>query len=196
MPKNLASNDTSQSIIDCTLSAIAIDGISNLTTKSISKRANISTGSIHYFFETKENLIYNSFSFMIKSIRQDMLDVRKTEADPIDRIRGICNAHFTARQLSSEAANIWPQIWSHAGYDPKTARLVKIFGARMISNLTYDLRILGYPRKIARLTAIELRALVVGLWVEKQVTKNSLQGERVEVLERTLSRIRTEAKFF
>ncbi len=194
MTKNQASNDTSQSIIDNTLSAIALDGISNLTTKSISKRASISTASIHYFFNTKENLVYNSFAYMIKNIRLDMLDVRKTEQDPIRRIRGVCETHFSARQLSEEAANIWPQIWSHATHDPKTARLVKIFGARMISNFTYDLRKLGLPTKQARLGAIELRAMVVGLWVEKQVTKNTLRGERAEVFERMLERLQAEAK--
>ncbi len=196
MTKNQASNDTSQSIIDSTLSAIATDGMSNLTTKSISQRANISTASIHYFFDTKENLVYNSFAYMIKSIRLDMLEVCKNERDPIKRIRGICETHFSPRQLSSEAANIWPQLWSHAGHDKKTARLVKVFGARMISNFTYDLRKLGLPRKQARLGAIELRALVVGLWVEKQVTRNSLQGERAEVFERMLSRLQAEAALY
>ena len=196
MAKNHTSNDTAQSIIDSTLSAIAIDGISNLTTKSISKRARVSTASIHYFFDTKENLIYNSFAYMIKSIRLDMLDARKGEADPIKRIRDVCETHFTAYQLSVEAANIWPQIWSHASHDPKTARLVKIFGARMISNFTYDLRKLGMPKHQARLGAIELRAMVVGLWVEKQVTKNTFQGERTEVFERLLSRLQADAKNF
>ncbi|MEE9273168.1 MAG: TetR family transcriptional regulator C-terminal domain-containing protein [Robiginitomaculum sp.] len=196
MAKISASNDTSQSIIDSTLSAIAVDGISNLTTKSISKRASISTASIHYFFDTKENLVYNSFAYMIKSIRLDMLDARKGQPDPIKRIRGVCETHFTARQLSEEAANIWPQIWSHATYNPRTARLVKIFGARMISNFTYDLRELGMPHKQARLGAIELRAMIVGLWVEKQVTKNTLQGERIAVFERMLSRLQTEAAIF
>ena len=194
MAKTRAFNETSQSIIDSTLSVIAVDGISNLTTKSISKRASISTASIHYFFDTKENLVYNSFAYMIKSIRLDMLDARKGQSDPIQRIRGVCETHFTARQLSEEAANIWPQIWSHATHDPKTARLVKIFGARMISNFTYDLRKLGLPAHQARLGAIELRAIVVGLWVEKQVTKNTLQGERIEVFECILSRLQAEAE--
>jgi len=193
MVKTHASNGTPQSIIDSTLSAIATDGISNLTTKSISKRAHISTASIHYFFDTKENLVYNSFAYMIKSVRLDMLDARKGVQDPIQRIRGVCETHFSARQLSEEAANIWPQIWSHATHDAKTARLVKIFGARMISNFTYDLRELGLPAHQARLGAIELRAMVVGLWVEKQVTKNTLQGERVDVFERMLSRLQAEA---
>ncbi len=193
MANNHASNDTSQSIINSTLSAIATDGISNLTTKSISKHASISTASIHYFFNTKENLVYNSFAYMIKSIRIDMLEARRQGRDPLARIRGVCETHFSARQLSEEAANIWPQIWSHATHDPKTARLVKIFGARMISNFTYDLRKLGLPSQQARLGAIELRAMVVGLWVEKQVTKNTLQGERLDVFERMLSRLQAEA---
>ncbi len=191
--KKRIASDTSQSIINSALSAMATDGISNLTTKSISERAQVSTAAIHYFFDTKDNLVYNSFVFVIKSIRLDMLEARKGEADPIKRIWGACNAHFSATHLSEEAANIWPQLWSHAANDPRTARLMHIFGARMISNFTYDLRTLGLPRDKARQGAIELRALVVGLWVEKQITKNAFPEEHIEIFESVLSRLKAEA---
>lgn len=196
MADKSVTKDTPQLIIDSTLSALAADGISNLTTKSISEHAKVSTAAIHYFFETKDNLIYKSFVFVIKSIRSDMLMARKGETDPIMRIRGACNAHFSGRQLSTEAANIWPQIWSHATYDARTARLMHIFGARMISNFTYDLCEMGLPRAEARLGAIELRALVVGLWVEKQITKTAAQGERAKTLDRVLAKLDAEAQAY
>ncbi len=190
--KNIA-NDTCQEIINSTLSAMAEDGIANLTTKSISKRADVSTASIHYFFETKDNLIYNSFVFIIKSIRLDMLAARKGQTDPFIRIRGAVEAHFSATHMSDEAAYIWPQLWVHAGCDERTAKLVRVFGARIISNFTYDLRDAGMERREARLAAIELRALIVGLWLEKQVTKYAAIGERREVFDNVLARLKAKA---
>ncbi len=189
MKNKRIANDTCQEIINSTLSAMAEDGIANLTTKSISKRADVSTAAIHYFFETKDNLIYNSFVFIIKSIRLDMLAARKEQTDPFMRIRGAVEAHFSATHMSEQAAYIWPQLWVHAGCDVRTARLVRVFGARMVSNFTYDLCDAGMERRDARLAAIELRALVVGLWLEKQVTKYAALGERREVFDRVLARL-------
>lgn len=194
MKNKRIANDTRQEIINSTLTAMAEDGIANLTTKSISKRADVSTASIHYFFETKDNLIYNAFVFVIKSIRLDMLAARKGQTDPFMRIRGAVEAHFSATHMSDEAAYIWPQLWVHAGCDAPTARLVRVFGARMVSNFTYDLCDAGMERRDARLAAIELRALVVGLWLEKQVTKYASFGERREVFNRVLARLAEQAK--
>jgi TetR/AcrR family transcriptional regulator, transcriptional repressor of bet genes len=194
MKNKRVANDTYQEIINSTLSAMAEDGIANLTTKSISKRADVSTASIHYFFATKDNLIYNSFVFVIKSIRLDMLTARKGQADPIKRIKGAMETHFSAMHLSDEAAYIWPQLWVHAGCDERTAKLVRVFGARMISNFTYDLCEAGMGRREARLTAIELRALVVGLWLEKKVTKYAAPQEYREVLDSVFSRLVEQTK--
>jgi len=194
MNNNCITNETCQGIINSILSAMAEDGIANLTIKSISKRAEVSTAAIHYFFATKDNLIYNAFVFVIKSIRLDMLAARKGEADPFGRIRGAMEAHFSATHTSGEAAYIWPQLWVHAGCDARTAKLVWIFGARMISNFTYDLRAAGMDRREARLAAIELRALVVGLWLEKRVTKYASAEEHTEVLDNVLARLAEQAK--
>lgn len=194
MKNERIANSTRQEIIDSTLSAMAEDGIANLTTKSISLRAKVSTASIHYFFDTKDNLIYNSFVFVIKSIRQDMLATRKGQTDPFKRIRGAMNTHFSAAHLSEEAAYIWPQLWVHAKCDTRTARLVRLFGARMISNFTYDLCDAGMNRGEARMSAIELRALVVGLWIEQQVTKYATAQEHKDVFDKILSRLEKQVE--
>ncbi len=187
-------NDTSQIIINGTLSAMADENIAHLTTKSISKKAGVSTASIHYFFNTKENLIYNSFVFVIRSIREEMLHVRKAEKDPIDRVREAIRVHFSATHLSHEAASIWPQLWVYSTYNAQTGRLFKIFGARMISNFTHDLCQAGLSRRKARSAAIKIRALIIGLWVEKQISKNVSPGECWKIFDQLLLDLMTEAE--
>ncbi len=187
-------NDTSQTIINGTLSAMADESISNLTTKSISKKAGVSTAAIHYFFETKEKLIYHSFVFVIRSIRREMLRVRKAEKDPIDRVREAIRVHFSSTHLSQEAASIWPQLWVYSTYHAETARLFKVFGARMISNFTYDLCQAGLSRRKARSAAIKIRALIIGLWVEKQISKNVSPGECWKIFDTLLMDLTAEAE--
>jgi len=150
--KREVANDTSQTIIDGALSVMVEQGIASLTTKSVSKKADVSTAAIHYFFDTK-----------------DLLEARKSEDDPIKRLRRSIDVFFGSGQVSEDAAKIWPQLWVYAGSDQKARRLFNIYNSRLISNFTYDICALGVARPRARLLAFKLNALHRGLWIEQQV---------------------------
>jgi TetR/AcrR family transcriptional repressor of bet genes len=187
-----AANDTSQSIIDSALTLMVEDGLAGLTTKSVSKKADVSTAAIHYFFETKNNLIYSAFEFVIKTIRKDLLEVRKSEADPIARVRRSINVFFKSGQVSSVAAKVWPHLWVHAGSDVKTGRLFKIYNARLISNFTYDLCKLGVPRSRAKILAYKLNALHRGLWIEQQIGAPITRAECEVILDMFIAEVLAE----
>ena len=67
---------TPQTIINSTLAVMAEEGFVNLTTKRISKHAEVSTATIHYFFDTKEKLIESAFAYLIRSTREEMITNR------------------------------------------------------------------------------------------------------------------------
>ena len=74
--------ETSQSIIDGAISVMAEEGLPQLTTKRVSDRAEVSTAAIHYFFETKDRLIYESFVHVVRNIRRQFAKVRCREPEP------------------------------------------------------------------------------------------------------------------
>ncbi len=162
---NRLSADTPQAIIAGAISVMAKDGLPQLTTKRVSERAAVSTGAIHYFFDTKERLIYESFAAVIRNIRRQFAGARQS-ADPLTRIRATLDVFFSKAQVTGDTVKIWPQLWVHAGTDKATARLFHIYNARMISNFTYDLHAAGMPRAMARSYALRLNALHRGLWIE------------------------------
>ncbi len=143
-------------------------GIAKLTTKLVSKRAGVSTASIHYFFDTKDALIYQAFAYMVRSLREETIAIRRSEADPLMRIARSLEVHFSPFHFMADISIIWPQFWAYSGADESVARLMHIFSIRMISNSMADLRALGYSRADARLKAIELSALQRGLWIERR----------------------------
>lgn len=162
---NRLQSETPQAIIAGAISVMAEEGLPHLTTKRVSERADVSTGSIHYFFDTKDRLIYESFASVIRGIRVQLLNARKS-GDALTRIRETLDVFFSRAQVSGDTVKIWPQLWVHAGTDAATARLFHIYNARMISNFTYDLREAGLPRSEARSFALRLNALHRGLWIE------------------------------
>ncbi len=185
--------NTSQNIINGALSAMAEEGIANLTTKSVSRRADVSTGSIHYFFDTKENLIYSAFAYMVKALHNETLAIRKKEKDPLKRIARSIEVHFSPLHFVEDASIIWPQFWAYSGSDEAAARLFRIFSARMISNYAADLKAAGYDQDKARLKAVELSALTRGLWLEKRLAKSVRPKECWRILENALAAVALEA---
>lgn len=161
-----SAGDTSQSIIDGALSVMAENGLQQLTTKRVSVRAEVSTAAIHYFFKTKDRLIYESFAHVIRQMRINLLNARRGEPDAIIRIRKTMDVFFCQDDTTVAAIKIWPQFWVQAGTDKPTARLFQIYNERMISNFTYDLMDAGMTRKEARANALRLNAVHRGFWIE------------------------------
>ncbi|MGI9502204.1 MAG: TetR family transcriptional regulator C-terminal domain-containing protein [Geminicoccaceae bacterium] len=188
-PDHQSESTTSQSIINGTLVVMAEQGIANLTTKLVSQRADVSTASIHYFFDTKENLIYSAFLYMVKALSQETLEIRQREKHPLARLARSIEVHFSPFHFEAEASNIWPQFWVHAGANPDVARLFHIFSRRIISNHAVDLKEAGLPRAEARLVAAELSALTRGLWLEKRIAETIGAEDCGAILKARLSTI-------
>lgn len=183
---------TPQAIIESALLVMAEDGIANLTTKSVSKRAEVSTGAIHYFFDTKDNLIYSAFLHMVRLIREETNAIRRREADPLERIARSIEVHFSPTHFEDDASIIWPQFWVYAGADEQAARLFRAFSARMISNHTWDLRQAGYDRPSARDKAVELSVLSRGLWLEQRLARSVRSEECWRIMENALAEAATK----
>lgn len=190
--RQASQGNTPQIIINGALAVIAEEGIANLTTKSVSKRADVSTAAIHYFFETKDNLVYSSFTYMVRALRDETTAIRKIEKDPLKRIARSLEVHFSPFHFAEDVSIIWPQFWAYSGADESVGRLMHIFSKRMISNNVADLRQLGLAREKARLKAIELSALQRGLWIERRLAKSVDQRECWKILERALAEVARE----
>lgn len=184
--------DTPQEIINGVLSVMAKEGIANLTTKLVSKRAGVSTASIHYFFDTKDMLIYQAFGYMVRTLRDETITIRQSEADPLKRIARSLEVHFSPFHFMADISIIWPQFWAYSGSDKSVARLMHIFSSRMISNSTADLCELGFSHAAARMKAIELSALQRGLWIERRLALSVRQEECWRILETALAAIAKE----
>jgi len=181
-----AAIETPQAIINGVLSVMAKEGIANLTTKRVSQRAEVSTAAIHYFFETKEKLIYSAFVYLVRSLREETITIRKTVHEPLMRIARSLEVHFSPFHFAEDASIMWPQFWAYSGADKRVARLMHIFSCRMISNNVADLRQLGLSRREARMKAIEFSALQRGLWIERRLASSVEQEECWRILEAAL----------
>ena len=170
--KRKNARNLSQIIINTTLKEIGRNGLSNLTTKTISQQANTSTGIIHHYFDTKDQLVLSSYTAMVRQHRSKVLDARKKHLDnPFERLRATVEVQFDERLFPDEQIKVWPQFWANAMHNQQVSRLLLVNNNRMINNLIHDLAQLYDDKAYVHVKAHAVNALVHGLWIERFIVK-------------------------
>lgn len=164
-----AQTETSQSIIDGTIAVMAKSGLNHLTTKLVSQQANVSTASIHYFFDTKERLIHESFAHVMNEMWERLIEVSEQDQDPLRSLRKIMDTFFETNRNGIDAKTIWPQLWHYAGTNDETGTLFRDYNMRVKNLLEAKLVDAGLNAIRAKLYAHKLNALHRGLWIELHV---------------------------
>ncbi|MFT4192502.1 MAG: transcriptional regulator BetI [Comamonas sp.] len=165
-------------LLEATLHVVGEIGLEHLTIRKVSEHASVSVGLVHHHFGNKAQLVYQTFEFLVRRMREKMTAGRRQIADPVERLRFTCDMGFTEEVLSQGAANVWPHMWSSSAHDPQVQRLCAAFSRRLKSNFVFDFRQAGHGRPMAIVHAIEALALVHGLWIEHKVA-GTLTREQV-----------------
>ncbi|MFZ1342576.1 transcriptional regulator BetI [Thiothrix eikelboomii] len=160
----LTEESTPLRIMHSTLEEISTNGLSGLTTKGISQRANLSTGIIHHYFDTKDNLVYAAYVYLVRDLHQSSLAIFRAESDPKKRLQAMIRMNFSSVHISPEARDVWPQFWAQAAHEARAARLLRVYYRRFQSNLAHDFRALLGDRAKAQAAANLLLASIHGVW--------------------------------
>lgn len=160
----LAEDATPLRIVHSALEEISSNGLSGLTTKGISQRANLSTGIIHHYFDTKDNLVYAAYVFLVRDLHKSTLEIFRREQDPKQRLLAMIHMNFSSVHISPEARDVWPQFWAQAAHDARSARLLRVYYRRFHSNLAHDFHALLGDRERAQAAASLLLSAIHGIW--------------------------------
>ncbi|MEZ5535853.1 MAG: transcriptional regulator BetI [Thiolinea sp.] len=185
--KELQNEDTPQKIVYATLQEIAANGLTGTTTKGISERADLSTGIIHHYFDTKDNLIYAAYVYLVLDLHQCTLNIFKHEKDPKTRLLALIRMNFATVHISPEARDVWVHFWADAVHDERINRLLNIYYRRYRSNLAHAFREILHDYDKSRKAAQLLLATIHGVWFTHRFANSPSENERaIELVEKQL----------
>jgi TetR/AcrR family transcriptional regulator, transcriptional repressor of bet genes len=153
-----------QQLIEATIASISRYGFADATISRISKEAGVSTGIIHHYFGSKDDLLEATMRTLLQQLRQDMVGRLAQAATPEERLYAIINGNFADNQFDRPVIVAWLAFWAQVPHVPELARLQRINARRLRSNLLHELRQL-MPKERAEETATGLAALIDGLWL-------------------------------
>jgi AcrR family transcriptional regulator len=164
----LARDDRRHSLIEATLRCLMREGREGLSTRKISAEAGISIGLINHHFRSKDDLVAAAYETM--AARQLAFLKRQAEsAGPgaEERLRAYLRAFFGPQTMNRNLLRAWIVFWAMSFESPKVRVMHDRTNARsraLLESLLAASR--SEPGFDARPHAIELSALLDGLWLE------------------------------
>lgn len=102
-----------EDVLAATWDLITEVGYGRIRIADIADRVGTSTGTIHYYFKTKEEVLEETFRFMAEKTRRRSERALTGVEDPWGRLEALIDAHLPRGAVRKEWV-IWLQLWNEA----------------------------------------------------------------------------------
>ena len=158
-PRPSVEEQRREEVLEATWDLIIEVGYGRVRVADIAERMGMSTGTIHYYFDTKEDVLDAAFRFAVEDSRHRSEDALAGIGDPWERLVALIEAHLPRGDARREWV-IWLQLWSEASVRPRLRALNEDDYGRWIDLVEGIVRD-GQERGVFR--TIPARDFVVGL---------------------------------
>jgi AcrR family transcriptional regulator len=118
MPRPSVEAERRPQILSAACEVIAQIGIPALRLSDVAKEAGVSAGTVHYYFETKRDVITAAFEFNLADSlarRQELLD---SEKDSLAILHSLVESYLPTDERSQRAWKVWLALWAEGNRDP------------------------------------------------------------------------------
>ncbi len=166
MPKIGMEAERRRSLIDATVEAIHEHGYCDVTISQIAKHAGVSGGLAHHYFGSKDQLLAATMRHLLKDLGDGIRSRLAKAETPRERITAIIEGNFAPDQFRGAVIAAWLAFYVQSRTTSSNRRLLKIYSARLASNLTFNLR--HYmPALDARKVAEGAASMIDGVWIRQ-----------------------------
>lgn len=162
-------------IIDATIAMIGERRSLDATMLDISKRAGVSSGLAHHYFGSKENILFETMRYLLRQMGERVRDAYQNAETPQARLEAIVRVNLFYDQFEPAVITAWLNFYALALSNENAARLLRIYKARLHSNLAYAL-LPQTGKAEAHRIATTIGALIDGIWVRHALEDETTRG--------------------
>ncbi|CUX80167.1 MAG: transcriptional repressor BetI [Roseibaca calidilacus] len=133
-------------LIKAAIVEIGQAGSLDVTVSRIAKRAGMSSALAHHYFGSKEAMFLAAMRHVLSVYGAEIRGALVACDTPRDRLRALVRVSFTGSNFRREVVAAWLNFYVLAQRQDDAARLLRIYQARLRSNLRDALRPLVGPR--------------------------------------------------
>ncbi|KUF12234.1 choline-binding transcriptional repressor BetI [Pseudoponticoccus marisrubri] len=166
-------------LVAATVEEIGAAGSLDVTVGQIARRAGMSSALAHHYFGGKAQIFLAAMRQILADYGALVRDALR-EAPPDRRLEAIVAANFDPSCFAPATISAWLNFYVMAQRDPQAARLLRIYRARLRSNLVHALRArCEQPEEVAD----TLAALIDGVYLRAALSDGSIAGATARVLD-------------
>jgi len=172
-------------VLAATCEIIAEVGFRNVRVSDVAKRAGISTGVVHYYFGTKEQMLDDAFRFAVQQARRRSLASIEGKARASERLFAVLDVQLPTDDSDLEWP-LWLHLWAEALMRPPLRELNRASYENwiaLIEGIIVEGQASGEFRKVpAQDVTLQLLTMIDGLVIQSTLGAKDLDGTRVREL--------------
>nr|WP_272212914.1 TetR family transcriptional regulator C-terminal domain-containing protein [Marinicella sp. W31]MDC2878842.1 TetR family transcriptional regulator C-terminal domain-containing protein [Marinicella sp. W31] len=173
-------------LIDAMLDCIAEGGIQNATVREVAERAGVSGGLIRHYFATKEQLLHAAYRHTMVAMTEisaeaGMADGKSAQA----KFAGFVSACLMPPMIDARRLSLWAAFIAMARIDPAMGAIHResyLEYRGLIERLlagAYEEAGRSVAPVVVRRLAIEVNAVLDGLWLEGSLAGDLFEGQEL-----------------
>ena len=191
MPRPSVEAERREQILAAACDVVSEMGFKSLRIADVARRAGTSTGTVHYYFDTKTDLMRAAFEWNFARSLDRRRHLLREEDDPQQRLRSFVESYLPADDETVRAWRVWAELWVEALHDTELQELnEQVYGEwrRLVAGIVRDGRDAGVFRdEDPVLVANALIGMIDGLALQVILGSRSMTLDRMRtVCEQTL----------
>jgi AcrR family transcriptional regulator len=183
MPRASVEVERREQILAAACDVISEIGFKSLRVADVAKRAGLSTGTVHYYFDTKTALMRGAFEWNFTKSLERRRHLLEQVDDPQQRLRVFVDSYLPEDEQTVHAWRVWAELWVEAMHDSELQDLnEQVYGEwrRIIAGAIRDGQVAGQFRpEDPVIVANALIGMIDGLALQVLVGSHSMTAERM-----------------
>jgi len=123
VPRPSVEAERKAQILRATCAVIADAGIHDLRLTDVARRAGVSSGTIHYYFDSKQTLLHAAFEHNFRHSLERRAVVLSGGGNPLDLLARLVESYAPLDAESVAAWRVWAELWVHGLRQPELQEL-------------------------------------------------------------------------
>lgn len=186
MPRVSVEAERKEEILSAACDVVSRVGFKSLRVADVAKKAGISTGSVHYYFDTKRDLMHAAFEWNFERSLERRRELLESGEEPARRLRAFVDSYLPRDETTVAAWHVWAELWVEALHDPDLQELnERVYGEwrRTVAAIIRDGQDAGHFRDgDAVLMANGLVGMIDGLSLQVLMGSKSMTVDRMRAV--------------
>lgn len=161
-------------------------GFKALRIADVAKRAGTSTGTVHYYFDTKRDLMHAAFEWNFEQSMGRRREILESADPPSSRLRAFVESYLPRGEETVAAWHVWAELWVEALHDPDLQELnERVYGEwrRAVAAIIRDGQVAGEFRDgDPVIFANGLIGMIDGLSLQVLLGSRSMTSDRMQAV--------------